>query len=158
MSYELRRRLVGILVLTALGLVVIPLLFDFSRGAPLDQRSQIPPARVTPNVLIEAELRPQLLEQAPLPAPVLTLAGDEAATLRGYVVQFGSYPDPEIAESKRAELHAAGYKVYLRRATVDGELTFRVLVGPLLDRGEAQSLERELNKKYAITSLLRALQ
>lgn len=157
MSYELRRRLVGILVLTALGLVVIPLLFDFSRAVPLDQRSQIPAAPAAPSVLIEADLRPQLLGQAAAPAPIFETA-EPAAGARGYVVQFGSYPDPETAEAKRAELFADGHKVYLRRATVDGELTYRVLVGPLLDRDEAQALERQLNRQYAVTSLLRALQ
>ncbi len=157
MSYELRRRLVGILVLTALGLVVIPLLFDFSRAVPLDQRSQIPTAPAAPTVLIEADLRPQLLDQATAPAPIFETT-EPTANARGYVIQFGSYPDPETAETKRAGLFADGYKVYLRRVAVDGEFTHRVLVGPLLDKAEAQALERQLNSQYGVTSLLRALQ
>ena len=157
MSYELRRRLVGILVLVALGLVVVPLLFDFSRDQPLDRRSQIPVAPAAPEVAIEAELRPQLLERSEPPKEVFQL-GAANANSGGFVIQFASFADRASAEQQRQKLFADGYKVYLRSPLVNGERTHQVLVGPLLERAEAEALEQQLNRQYKVTTLLKALQ
>jgi len=43
-SERFKQRLVGILVMTALAIVFIPMLFNFDPSVPLDETSQIPPA------------------------------------------------------------------------------------------------------------------
>ncbi len=156
MSYELRRRLVGILVLVALGLVIIPLLFDFSRDLPLDKRSQIPPSVEPAKVVIDASLRPQLLDQSPAPKPLFDTS--EGAQLQGgFAVQFGSFPDAETAENHRAQLLLDGYKVFVRSPVIAGKKTHRVLIGPLLERSEAEQLSGEIDTKYRVETLVKTL-
>ena len=157
MSYELRRRLVGVVVLVSLGLVIIPLLFDFSRDQPLDRRTQIPSAPTAAPVELEVVLRPQLLESSAPPSPLFTME-EVSATSRRFAVQFGSYPDLAVAEQKRQQLLEAGYKVYIRSVEVEGKETHRVLIGPLLQRDEAEALQRQIDNQYQISSLLKAQQ
>jgi len=156
-SYELRRRLVGVVVLVSLGLVIIPLLFDFSRDQPLDRRTQIPPAPTAAPVELEVALRPQLLESSAPPSPLFTMQ-EVSASSRRFAVQFGSYPDLAVAEQKRQQLLEAGYKVYIRSVEVEGKETHRVLIGPLLQRDEAEALQRQIDNQYQISSLLKAQQ
>lgn len=91
-SERFKQRLVGILVLSALAIVFIPVFFNFEPSAPIDETSQIPPApEIAPVTIAEPEAPPvdyrvpdhesafrldsdvvaaEKAEQAPSPAPV----------------------------------------------------------------------------------------
>lgn len=71
----MKQRIIGALVLGALGLIFLPLLFDFEPAQQLDTRSQIPPQPAIDEVEISAALSPDPLST--LDQPVETFAADE---------------------------------------------------------------------------------
>jgi SPOR domain len=59
-------------------------------------------------------------------------------------IQAGAFRDIEDADARQASLALLGYESHIDTAIVNGSLWFRVLIGPLTERGEINSTVRRL--------------
>jgi len=161
MKQALRQRLVGALVLLALGAILWPIIFDEGPQQTLSRESVIPATPEIAPVVIEALINPVSSEKATfglkteqgLPVeqeldqemhetlakePVATPAViDEQGLPEAWSVQVGAFSSQTNANALVKKLKAAGFKAYLRE--LDG--LARVLVGPkLTKKGAAEDL------------------
>jgi SPOR domain len=65
-------------------------------------------------------------------------------TPRVVFIQAGAFRDIEDADTRQARLALLGYESHIDTAIVSGDLWFRVLIGPLTERGEINSTVRRL--------------
>lgn len=168
---NLKQRIVGALVLVALAVIFLPMLF--SRPDDLRQvvveapaipaTPEILPVKQDPVVVPEAEPlpeEPQVAEIAPevvsdvapaaeeSPAAVPPVSRLDANSLPvTWSVQLASLASRAGAEKLQKDLRSKGYNAYVRTF----EDKNRVLVGPVVDRAEADRLRdllgRQMNLK-----------
>lgn len=169
---NLKQRIVGAVVLVALAVIFLPMLFS----RPDEQRQVVvdaPPIPKTPEMVAikqepvivpEAEPlpeEPQSLDPAPPAAPSgsasTTVAVSSAAVAPvsrldanslpvTWSVQLASLATRESAEELQKKLRSKGYNAYVR--SVDGKN--RVLVGPVVDRAEADRLRDLLGRQMEL--------
>ena len=151
----LRERLLGALVFLCLGLIFYPVIFDTREDFVINRETQIPTQliRVAPMTL-EEPLIPEQNTSLPAPeeifvpeeSPVTASREDPSAILNeagvpnAWVLQAGSFAEQQNATELEQRLLADGYRAYSRRSSAaDGEMRYRVFVGPYLDRAIAQA-------------------
>lgn len=73
----------------------------------------------------------------------------------GWVVQLGTFGDIDNASKLLADLLAKGYKAYERRSVRDAREMSTILVGPVIDRAEADRLLAELAAALDLKPLIK---
>lgn len=73
----------------------------------------------------------------------------------GWVVQLGTFGDIDNASKLLADLLAKGYKAYERRSVRDAREMSTILVGPVIDRAEADRLLAELAEALDLKPLIK---
>ena len=154
MDLRLKHRLVGAVVLIAIGVIFIPMLLDGPPPAPepvtLERIPPAPDANLVPR-RVDLELPPPApVVSTPAPPQAPPVGADEPAAAptpgpaAAWVIQLGSFSQAENARALRDRLRKAGYAAFDERLTgPDGTVTTRVRIGPELDRA---ALERQLTK------------
>lgn len=95
--------------------------------------------------------RPAAPPPAPAPEPTPPPAADT-----GFVVQLGAFSDAADVEALRSRVRAAGFSTFTEQVQTDqGRLT-RLLVGPVMDRAEADRLQAQLKTRFGIDGLVRS--
>ncbi len=74
---------------------------------------------------------------------------------RVWAVQVASFARGDNAQALRDELRGQGYEGFLSSAKRDGEVWTRVLVGPFLDKAEAQRVSGAIASKFPVSPELR---
>jgi DedD protein len=158
---QLKRRLVGAVVLVSLAVIFLPMLLD--PGATTDigiTETNIPrpPAR---EEAFRSHVQPllddePLITAPPAPAPTAAAPADkgtavvevEPSTPRvgvsAWVVQVASLAHKDNADGLVADLRGKGYSAFLEQAYVNGRDLFRVRVGPEIDKRRAERLAEEI--------------
>ena len=148
MDERLKQRLVGAMVLIALAIIFLPMLL--SRKDDFQYLDINPPAV------------PSFTGQAPLPLTpesVVARAPSESVTSErldkqnlpvSWSIQLASLSKKSSAESLRDRLRQAGHNAYVR--PYNG--MFRVLVGPLAERPDADRLNAQLSRNYGVQSIV----
>jgi DedD protein len=176
----LKQRLVGALILIALGIVFWPLVFVDSDRQPLDRTSQVPPMPDLEQMKIEkpqplADAAAAVLEvEIPLHDQLPQMA-DEPTEGFGPKPESGNRPQPKLDESglpvawvlqvitvgKKSkadeltiELIGLGYKAYRRPFVRDGETLHRVSVGPVFDPGKLRQAKLSIDKHLHVSSII----
>lgn len=177
-----KQRIVGALVLIAIGAIVLPFLLDTHRDGQWWGKDNIPPkpddgfvtrvlpldawAQQTQNSLVQAKAVP---EQAPTPPPVAE-AADAAAVApppvaatpvsasvsaaTGWLVQLASFSSAANAEELRQRLQAKGYRVTIEVLKQDGQPIYRVRVGPEEGRAAADTLRERVERDFKLKGLV----
>ena len=73
----------------------------------------------------------------------------------GWVVQLGTFGDIDNASKLLADLLAKGYKAYEQRSVRDAREMSTILVGPVIDRAEADRLLAELAAALDLKPLIK---
>ncbi|WP_127477462.1 SPOR domain-containing protein [Sulfurivermis fontis] len=195
MNEQLKKRLVGAIVLVALAVIFVPMLLegDKRNGIPLfgsnvpeapeshapmvDIPLQVPPPSVEAPVVVERELPPEPAPVAPaapvaaVPAPPPVVAPAPAAqpkpaapapttvkpvkpaevassqpAAESWAVQVGSFSEQANASRLRDSLRGKGYPAYVERVKLSSGTAYRVRVGPVLTRADAESIQAKLAK------------
>tara|TARA_S200000501_G_scaffold371285_1_gene414064 strand:- start:788 stop:1348 length:561 start_codon:yes stop_codon:yes gene_type:complete len=165
---KLRQRVTGAVVLTALAVIILPMLFDGSaeERARLMTEMPEPPvialrelsvddisARMTAMESASAEAIPQLVpddrDYAETTEPdEFSLDANDLPV--GWSLQLGSFTDHNNALALRETMRNAEYRTYIiQTQTEDGE-TYRVLIGPMVQRAELGAIADEIERDYAI--------
>jgi len=115
---------------------------------------------------VEKAVEP-LVEKQPVPQPIaspppLTTAAPQSvakvqvATSAEYVVQTGSFKKMEEAERLKSQLTVKGYQAFVQTADLKEKgVWYRVLLGPLTTKSEAEALAGDLKKKERISGFVR---
>jgi len=163
----LKQRIVGAFVLVAIGVVFIPVVFDRERIEVLNRKTQIPPAPHIEPISIPAPIQPIAIEKlSPPPTAYIpndrsiqpdtieTKVLDDKGTPNGWLLQLASYRFSEHATVKRDELIELGYSAYVRSVqTEQGKMT-RLFVGPNLDKQKVVEIQKQLNSRLGVDSIL----
>lgn len=178
---SLKQRIVGALVLVALAVIFLPMLFsrpdDLRQvvvdAPPMPQTPVLAPVTQEPVIVPEPEplpedpstMAPPVAEQAPAAvagvAPPVAVAETPAASKPAsrldqnnlpvtWSVQLASLASLSSAQDLQQKLRSKGYNAYVR--SLDGKN--RVLVGPVVDRAEADRLRDQLGRQQNLNGFI----
>lgn len=177
MDTALKQRLIGALVLLAVGVIFLPVLFEPDHQRIVDRASQIPVApEIEPVTIAEPVklssieplkpadqmyvLKSQSLTAEPA-AAALDKSGspdrnilDEKGVVKAWVVQVGSFNEVERASELKDQLLADGYPTFIRTLALQKRTLTRVYVGPKTDYGKAQQIKKELDSALKLDTLV----
>jgi len=151
MSNGLQQRIIGALVLGALGLIILPIIFDFADPLKIDRTSKLP---------LSPEIKPIDVAKAQRPDSSAKLGeidglyditesqstDDASEMLHGldendlpysWIVQVSSFEKKMNAKNLEQALRDSGFKAYVETARNGSKTVFRVLVGGYLDKRRA---------------------
>lgn len=182
MDDGLKQRLVGALVLMALGVLFIPALFEPENRRQIDRTPQVPaapaiepmtirqpvsnpdiepakPPKEMYRLLPVEEKQPEPVKQevakkAEKPAPVKAVTLNNEGVPKGWVVQVASYNTPEAAKGFLSKLQNADYPAFTKTLKTSKGVVTRIYIGPKISKDSAAKLQQELNKKYGLKTLL----
>jgi len=164
----LKQRLVGALVLIALGVVFWPVIFVQTERQPLDRTSQVPPIPKLRNMQIESpkpvkevvatsEVAEIALHDAPPEAqdeeaekPAL----DEEGIPGAWVLQVISVSKKDKADKLTGELVEQGHKAYSRSVKRNGEVLYRVYIGPVFDRSSLLETKQSIDSQLEVNAII----
>jgi len=154
----MKQRLVGAVVLVALGVIFLPMLVkgpapdsgvsDVSLDVPAEpkqagdmQTIDLPLETPAGASAAGATGMPDPAAAQPVATPAVPAAADgpAAAAAGDYAVSFGSYASVADADKVIAALRGAGLAAYREATTVAGKAAQRVRIGPFVDRAQAES-------------------
>lgn len=133
-------------------------------GARVSQPVTLPPAEdaasTRPNAGQGATPSPAAKHPAAPGRPPLTPApgtsGEAKDALPSWVIQVASVPTAAGADDMVGKLRAGGFSAYVEQAEVNGKVTYRVKVGPELDRARAEQTAARLREKHKVTPLIKS--
>ncbi|MEM7365873.1 MAG: SPOR domain-containing protein [Pseudomonadota bacterium] len=168
MESKLRQRVTGAIVLTALAIIILPMLFDGNAEERARLMTEIP----EPPVIALRELSvddissrmaamesasteaipqvvPDLRDYAETTAPE-EFALDANRLPVSWSLQLGSFTDYNNALALRETMRNAEYRTYIIQAQTDEGETYRVLIGPMVQRAELSSIADEIARDFDI--------
>ncbi|OOG22446.1 sporulation protein [Thioalkalivibrio denitrificans] len=184
MDPRLKQRLVGAAVLLALAVIFLPMLLDGGgRDATVSLREAIPPepefARpdAAPPLPLDAPPGPPAGEtRAPTPGEARSLPEPVPPRLArpdpppertpteapatpvtdpgGFAVQVGSFGEEANARAERDRLRELGYTAFVEPTRADGRALYRVKIGPVAERAEAERLRERLREQLDLTGIV----
>lgn len=179
---QFKQRIVGAIVLVALGVIFIPMILNRDDSGPgisdsnLPQKSpelaqlptqDIPPAPLPPEP--PAETRQQVDAATPkLPAgtpppkadtpaqssPPAPVAEAKESKTAGWVVQVASFSDRSKALALRDRLRKQKYTAFVESVTSKNATLYRVRVGPVTQKAEAVNLQKKISVGFKIKDTL----
>ena len=168
MSNGLQQRIIGALVLGALGLIILPIVFDFADPLKIDRESKLPPAPEIAPVKVAVAQRPQeaaklgdvdslfnIAKSKPIVDSSEGFYGlSENDLPRAWVLQAGSFEARDKAEGLMQKLRASGFKAFVKVAAVDGSTFYRVYVGPKADKRRAIAEKAKIDSNFATDAIV----
>jgi len=97
------------------------------------------------------DLRPRVLDLRPGQAAPVTASADP---LVRWMVQLGSFSERENADQLVFQLRDAGYRASSAAVSSGGATSYKVRVGPVLDRADAVTLAEEIRSGLGIDGLV----
>lgn len=171
MNDGLKQRLVGAIVLLAVGVLFLPGLLNREARRSVDITSQLiepppvvefldlpepkPPAHIPPARPLE-ENYAQLEPAEPLPARLSNEAPqlDADGVPSAWSIQVSSFQSEDRAEAMLKRLRDEGFKAYIHEAQLNGNRVYRVLVGPKINRETAEAEKRSIDEKFQVNTLV----
>lgn len=152
MDQELKQRLVGAIVITALAAIFVPMLFD----DPVDETGkrinelEIPPM---PERLADSQSfnMPESREEViNLPVKqqlkVATPESDQVPALTRWYLQVGLFSQEENALALRDKLRRQGFATSINKVNSEKGVLYKVKVGPELNKDRAEMVKVRLEK------------
>lgn len=170
MDNKLKQRVTGAIVLTALAIIILPMLLDGSEEERARVIANIPePPTVNLTRVTAADIADSMkaMEEAseaalPKPAPPADPPPEEAEAPAtafllddddlpvSWSLQLASFQSEENARRLRASLRDAEYQSYILQAkTGQGEM-YRVFVGPVLQRSQLTAMGQEIEDRFEL--------
>jgi DedD protein len=181
---QLKQRIVGAIVLVALGVIFIPIILE--RDEPGISGSNIPVMPKELERLSEREMpvppeqpekpattRQPVDEQTPAdmaenaavveskdvsqstPAKATTTPDKTSKTpARAWVVQVASFSDRKKALALRDRLRKSKYIAFVESLSTSNSTLYRVRVGPVVKRSEAEVLQKKIIKEFKLKDAL----
>ena len=155
MEVQFQQRIVGAIVLVTLGVIFIPALLDGSgyksrqvQDIEIKDKPEFPP-------LSQKKLKP-------IPTPLAKIKTQQEKTLKSdpkkphkkaiksFALQVGTFSSNENAEKLRNTLRKAGYTTFVQKSQSRGKTSYKVRVGPELERKVVDKWKKDLRKSHKI--------
>ncbi len=159
MEGHLRQRIVGAIVLVTLGVIFIPALLDGSgykarqvQDIEIREKPEFPP-------LTQKKLKPVV-------TPITTIKKQQTRAnksdpkqphkkpIRSFALQVGTFSSNENAVKMRDKLRKAGYTAYVYKSTSKGKTSYKVRIGPELERSVLEKIKTDLKKSRKIDAYI----
>lgn len=114
---------------------------------PEKSATAVEPAEPAP-----ARASPSATEPTSEPEP--QTATTQQPEVSGWVVQVGSFSKQSNALGLRDRLRGKGYSAFVEEARTDDGVTYRVRVGPEIERTEADRLQTEIAKTFKLKGIV----
>ncbi|MCC6529880.1 MAG: SPOR domain-containing protein [Pseudomonadales bacterium] len=160
---ELRRRLLGALVLVALGVIFLPGLLEQTRYQPDRARFQIPPlperAQWEPGTPLpnEEALRETLaagppadVESPPADQGGLPSTLDQQGLPIAWSVHLGDSADSQSATQRLTQVQALGFDAHLQPLQQVNGVQYRLHAGPFWQREQAEAAAQRLRNELKL--------
>lgn len=182
MKQATKQRIVGTVVLLALGLIFLPIIFDGEGSYQPPVSSRIPEPPAVPILAQPEPSRPQIINTqetpetaAPEEAAVDTTQQpddavevvesepafqreipqlDESGLPAGWVVRLGTFSNADNANNLVERLQSAGYKGYAREVESNQGRMTAVYVGPWLERDRVEEYQRQLQEQFDLAGMI----
>ena len=179
MNDILKQRLVGALVLIAVGVAFWPVIFVESERVEVDTTPQVKPmpeleevyipapqpiADVEPVSVVddmrmaaaaeEAEETGSTLPEAVTSDEPASPVLDERGIPVAWVLQVATVSSRERAQALSGELIAAGYKAYHRPLERDDAVWHRVYVGPVFEREKLDRAKQDIDAAFKVSAIV----
>jgi serine/threonine protein kinase len=92
----------------------------------------------------------------PRAAPAPGGSREDQDALPSWVIGVASIPTAAGADELVGQLRAGGFSAYVEQAEVIGKVTYRVKVGPELDRARAEKTAARLREKYKVNPMIKS--
>jgi len=160
MDTHLQQRIVGAIVLVTLGVIFIPALLDGSgyqsrqiQNIEISDKPEFPP------------LSQKVVDPVPTPVQVsrdpdqkaASNGGDEPARgsepdmpVQAFALQVGTFENESNAAKLRDKLKKAGYMSYIQASGNDGKTSYKVRIGPNLQRSQLETVKDEVKKTFKL--------
>ncbi|MCF1428896.1 MAG: SPOR domain-containing protein [Shewanella sp.] len=148
MSSQFHNRLVGTIVVVALGVIFLPDILDGKKNRVQEEFAEIPlrPHSGSPQFAPAFEVVSPAESMATETTDHADAEWSEAQTASGWALQLGSFHDPGNVQRLVEQLRKAGFNAYtLPRKPVDNSIT-KVYVGPDVSKAEIKKLMTEVEK------------
>ena len=151
MEKALQQRLVGAVALVALGVILIPALLDGSgyrsrqeRSVEIPDQPKFPPLTQTTvkPIATPIDKRKKAVEKKKISQP--------AKPIRSWALQVGTFDKEANANAFRDKLRKAGHSAYVNSSKSNGKTSYRVRVGPELDKARIEKLKIRFKKEMKI--------
>jgi DedD protein len=146
---RLKQRIVGAVVLLALAAIFLPMLFS-REDRPRGVEVSVPAPPAAPALASTSVPSAGASEPAPAAAIPPGSQLDEAGLPVSWSVQLAGLSNLERARELQQRLRRQGYNAYLR----SGDGLHRVLVGPLLQRAEAERIAARLGTQLKVQPMI----
>ena len=155
----MKQRLLGAVILAALLVILVPELLDGAghrmRHAKQLQIPAEPVFQPMPTFKVEpVEIHPAV-EVSPPAEPVAPIAKTSAkpqktkTELASWALQVGSFASEKNARAFRNELRAKSYPSFIDVKRSPGKKTWRVRIGPELDKKRLEKMQKRFQKQYS---------
>lgn len=151
MEAPLQQRIVGAIVLVTLGVIFIPALLDGSgyksrqiQDIKVKDKPDFPP-------LTEKKLKP-----IPTPVKQIKVEQEKARTpeskkpIKSFALQIGTFSSNESALKMRDQYRKDGFTTFISKEKVKGKDSYKVRIGPELERKVLDKLKKDLKKSHKI--------
>lgn len=162
MDTSLQQRLIGAILLVALGVIFIPVFLDGSGFKSRNSRSiEMPPEPEFPS-LSEIKLEPVVpthIKEQSAPVPVKKAESGSSMTavkepVNALALQVSTVTIKDNAYELRDKLRKQGYSAYVDTRTKNGKTSYRVRIGPELDRGKLEKMKATLSKEQGLDGFI----
>jgi DedD protein len=159
MEAPLQQRIVGAIVLVTLGVIFIPALLDGSgyrsrqvQDIEIKEKPEFPPLtqKVVKPISTPLEINRQEQVKVQKADPVQA----HKKPIRSFALQVGTFSRNENAEKMRDEMRAAGYTAFVHKSTSKGKTSYKVRVGPELERSVLEKIKSDLKKSRKIDAYI----
>lgn len=159
MEVPLQQRIVGAIVLVTLGVIFIPALLDGSgyrsrqvQDIEVKEKPEFPP--LTQKIV------------KPIPTPIEKNKQDLAVVhkadpkqlhdkpVKAFALQVGTFGNNENAQKMCDDMKKAGYPAFVHKSTSKGKTSYKVRIGPELERSVLEKLRQDINKSQKIDSYI----
>ena len=159
MEASLQQRIVGAIVLVTLGVIFIPALLDGSgyksrqvQDIEIKEKPEFPP-------LSQKKVKP-------IPTPLLENKKDQIKVqkadpkkahkkpVKTFALQTGTFVSNENAVKMRDKMREAGYTVFVYKSTAKGKTSYKVRIGPELERSILEKIKTDIKKSQKIDAYI----
>lgn len=180
MNDGLKQRIIGALVLVALGIIFVPVIFDKERIVPVDRTTQVPPE---PDIVAiplpeppvpprepqeeiaqpidgefriendepEAEQKDDVEEQVKNSPKSLT---QSEPSLQAWVLQIASYKNSQRAEELRDTLISQGQQAFVKDVSTSAGTRTRLYIGPTINKTDLEKIKVDIDRRYGVDSII----
>ena len=148
MDRKLRKRIVGAVVLSAFLVILVPEWLDGAgHKSRYSDKVTIPDKPVFKPISDYMESRDD-------PVIINKQIKPEESSIHAWALQLGSFSEETNAQVLRDNLRVKGYASYVDVLKKPGHITYRVRIGPELDKQRLSKLKAELLKNENIEGMV----